>query len=198
MPLEKMGLSPRISCVERPHLVDRYRAGQSLATIERQTGARHETTMRWVKRFEKTGDVVAQEGGGRPRVTTKETDQEIVSLSLAHREFSTKEIRDRIESPPTPPSVETINRRLLEVGLRSLKPRAKPYLSATHRAKRLRYARRTAKRSWLNVIFSDEKTFYLTNTRSRVRRLKCEEIYCPTVKYPTKVHAYGCFGHGVY
>ncbi|GFT49335.1 HTH_Tnp_Tc3_2 domain-containing protein [Trichonephila clavipes] len=74
------------------------------------------------------------------------------------------------------PSIETIRRRLTEVGLRSRRPLRRLPLTPHHRQCRLDFCRPRATWSvtdWRRVIFSDESRFSLSDDDHRTRVWRC-------------------------
>ena len=98
-------------------------------------------------------------------------------------------------------SVPIHRRVLIRNGLKGCKPQKKPFLTETHRIKRLAWAKEHQHwtvEQWANVIFSDESNFTQNHCgQSHVRQRTGEEFkpecILPTVKHPTSVMIWGCF-----
>jgi len=88
------------------------------------------------------------------------------------------------------------------LGLPVCKPAKKPLLTQKMKMKRIVFAEKYlnwTEKQWMNVMFSDESTFRIVNSRSlAVRRLKTMNRYkskftIPTVKHAAGVMVWGCY-----
>ena len=102
---------------------------------------------------------------GRKWITTQRQDRIIARTSLADRRKTAPQIRaDLEEHQSMKVSVTTVQRRLLEVGLKAYTARKKPRLMCVHRQRQMEFAQ--AYRHWTasdcsKVVFSDESRFLL-------------------------------------
>lgn len=106
---------------------------------------------------------------GRPRVTTDDTDREIV-LRHEQNPFSTA-VATSVDLGDC--SRETVRRRLREAGLRARRPAVHPLLTELHRHNRMNWARQHLRwnaEQWSEVLFTDESKFELDACD---RRLRC-------------------------
>lgn len=85
-------------------------------------------------------------------------------------------------------------------GLTPHKRPSKPFLNATHKARRLRFAAKFRRQNWRQVLFSDEKTFELfahPHNQYIWTKSAAEVPANPTVKHPPKLHVWaGMAYHG--
>jgi hypothetical protein len=93
----------------------------------------------------------------------------------------------------------TLQKRL---GLPARMPAKKPLLTQKMKMKRIAFAKKYlnwTEKQWKNLVFSDECTFRIVNSRSvTVRRPKTKNRYkskftIPTIKHATGVMVWGCY-----
>ena len=149
-----------------------------------------------VKKHQQTGTVADRPISGRKRVTKSREDRVMTRISLADRHKTAPQICACLqEHYSTAVSVSTVQRRLLEVGLKAYRARKKPRLTLAHRQKRLEFARKHRDWSasdWSRVVFSDESRFllYRNDGRPYVRR-RPGEAYRDDCVQPTLKHGGG-------
>ena len=115
---------------------------------------------------------------GRPRVTTSDEDSTLHLLSLSKPFTSAVGLRDEL-MPNV--SVDTVRKRLKELGMRCCIPARKPFLRPIHIQKRLEFARNHRNwgvDEWSCIVFSDEKIFRSSSTgQLRVYRPRKSDRY---------------------
>jgi transposase len=101
-----------------------------------------------------------------------------------------------------PCSARTAQRIVLESGLRTYNAAKKPYISKANCKIRYAWAKEHVswtQEQWENIIFSDESPITLRDFGSKkVRRPRGKryniKYLLPTIKHPTKINVWGCFG----
>lgn len=150
------------------------------------------------KRYEKRGTMARKRGSGRPRKTNKRQRTDIILAVKRDPYASVKSIRRGLKLTV---SLCTINRIILESGLRSFFTEKKPLINERNRVKRLIWAKEHIDwdlDDWKSVLWSDESSFRLEyRSKRRVRRPRGKRLdpkYTkPTIKYDKKINVWGCF-----
>ena len=149
-----------------------------------------------VKKHQQTGTSADRPIPGRKRVTMSHEDRVMTRISLADRRKTAPQICACLqEHYSTAVPVSTVQRRLLEVGLKAYRARKKPRLTLAHRHKRLEFARKH--RDWSasdrsRVVFSDESRFLLYRNDGRpYARRRPGEAYREDCVQPTLKHGGG-------
>lgn len=150
------------------------------------------TVKYWLQRYKQTGDVEEIDRTGRPRKTTKRQDEVIIELQAADQDAVVKDIHSKAKRRRIEVSHSTIRRRLVEAGLEFAPPLVKPLLTETHRQNRLDWAHRHLGFNWDTVLFTDESTLKLYYTRQSVWKKRGDPVVRRSVKYPAKLHIWGC------
>lgn len=170
--------------------------GMSYRKIAARIGCSVGSVCKIVKKQQQTGTVVDRPITGRKRITTQRQDRIITRISLADRRKTAPQIRaDLEEHHSMKVSVTTVQRRLLEVGLKAYRARKKPRLTRVHRQRRMEFAqayRHWTASDWSKVVFSDESRFLLFRNDGRpfVRR-RPGEAYRDDCVQPTLKHGGG-------
>lgn len=156
-----------------------HKQGRSAAQISKVVPV-HPTTVRAVIRKLRVNCnfYAGNMKSGRPRKLTPR-DLRHASQILVRGDARDATDLQRKEFPQV--SARTMRHNLCEIGLYGYIRRRKPYLSASHKAKRLLWAEFTAKwphSYWQHIIFSDESKFNLfgSDGRQYCRRRPGEEL----------------------
>ena len=158
------GTKPRIPIENRGKIVALRDMGLSYREIAKRIGCSVGAVHAVVQKQHQTSSVVDRPITGRKRITTQRQDRIIHRISLADRHKTAPQICEYLqEFHDTHVSASTVQRRLLEVGLKAYRARKKPRLTRVHRQKRLHW---TAS-DWSRVIFSDESRFLLFRNDGR-------------------------------
>lgn len=148
---------------------------------------------RWINRMKQCGNVDDEIGRGRNRTTTKSGDKLIYELFVKYPTMSLRQAHQKLNKKGVRLSLNTIRRRLKEMGMENRSTTMKPLLTESHIEKRLSWAKAHLSRDWGNVIFTDESSFVIYNYYKKAWTKKGEKFLQRTVKHPAKVHVYGCF-----
>jgi transposase len=173
----------------------KHRLGPKLeiSDIAKEVRCARQTVRTWLDRYEKTGDVQDLEGRGRNRITTEREDMMIGNLMEKDSERSAADVSSMMQAKGVTISPPSVRRRLHEQGWNYRRPLTKPLLKEDHRRRRILWAKQMKDQDWEKVIFTDESTFQLySNPRKKWTHHRLG-IQFRSVKYPPKVHVYGCF-----
>jgi hypothetical protein len=111
---------------------------------------------------------VERKSPGRPRITSKNMDRNIVRVSREDPQRSSTDIQMVVKTPnEVTPSLRTVRRRLQDAGLHGRRPAKKPSISKKNRIARVAWARahlHWGRQDWANHVFSDESKFNLFGT----------------------------------
>ena len=152
---------------KRAIIIHLHQQGKSQRQISEETGVAKTTVLNTIHRFSQRGDLKERKGRGRKKKTTPRAERKLVQLSRQNRRLNSVELcRELRESTGTvicPWAVRTI---LLKNGLRSCKPKKKPFLTEPQRKRRLAWAKihhHWTVEQWSKVIFIDESNFTTQN-----------------------------------
>jgi len=202
----KRPIQRRLTLLERGLAAGLARGGSNQYEIADHLNCTTKTVRELMKKVEKDEKLVDRPRSGRPRKTSSREDRAIKFASLKDRRLTAKAIA--IKTSPNfaknGVSVNTVKRRLREVGLNGRVPRKKPLLSAKNKKARYQWAKDhldLTQEDWKKVIFSDETTPFtlfqwcgVPYVRRRVGEEFKEECLRHTVKFGGgKVQVWGCF-----
>ncbi len=166
----------------RERVVALRQEGYKQSDIADVVGISQSTVCKILKRQREAGNVRPRKPPGRPRLTTRRDDRQLLNLCRRNRKMPTSRLR-RLwrRHHGINVSRSTVNRRLLQHGYRARRLTKCPRLAVRHRVARLRWARehrRLHPGHWRHVVFTDESRYILDRTdgRQRVRRLPGENL----------------------
>lgn len=161
----------QLSPIERDAIVVLHKVGWLGRDIAAAVKCSENTVSLWLTRWRDTHSTADAERGGRPRCTSEEKDEEIVHCSDAHPTYTPSDIQRELRLPV---SIDTIDRRLNEVGLFGRVQETEHALDEFDIQRRLAFANQYlhwSEDQWARVFFSDETHFYLGHHgRTYVRR----------------------------
>ena len=137
----------------------------------------------WLNRWNESKDLDDSPRSGRPRATTQEQDQRIVSLGDQQTFVTAQDIANQLKREQVVVSERTVRRRLNEAGAKYNKPISTPLLTEHHPERRLKRALTHQDINWKQVIFSDETTGHLNSVKGLVWNLLGKKKVVRTVKY---------------
>ena len=100
--------------MERALIVIMHKLGFSSPLIVQWSGHTLRTIRHWITHFEQHGEVLDEPRRGRPRGTTQELDEAIISIAEEQRFVTPRMVRNQLRAPV---STRTIRNRLDEAGL---------------------------------------------------------------------------------
>ncbi|CAD6198210.1 unnamed protein product [Caenorhabditis auriculariae] len=133
---------------------------------------------------------------GRPRVTDRNDDRNILKTSRTNPRLTAPAIRREVFlNSPSPPSVSTVKRRLNAAGIMGRRSVKKPLISEKNRAARVKWAKEHlnwTRQDWNEILRSDESKFLLFGSDGIqwVRR-PIGSRYHPKYQLPTVKHGGG-------
>lgn len=149
-----------LSEAERGQIVILKKQGVSIHKIARQLNFSRCAVRTTIRRFEETGCFKSKPRSGRKKATTAKQERILVRMSLRNRRLSSKELCSQLsEHHKVKISPRTVRRHLSDVGLKGCKARRKPYLTTTHKKKRLLWAKKYknwTSEDWSKVMWTDE------------------------------------------
>lgn len=161
------------------HLKKRGNSNKETARLIEQYHGRsigHQTVKRIWTNYEETGSVLNRwNPHGRPRTIDDEDLERLREHCREDRVMSTKERKQELDLEA---GLSTINRALVDSGLKAYKARKKSPLSDENIESRLRFAEDHEdweNEDWNRVIFTDESSFRLVNSNGRVFIRRTEE-----------------------
>lgn len=195
-----MGKKCELTSEQRAQIQVLRNENLSLRAIALRLGIAHSTVSATITRMNESGRYESRHRTGRPRVTSKRTDNIIRRAVQVAPTTSSNAIASSLAHLPVVPSARTIRRRLsAEMNLKSYRAARKPRLSQKNIADRLAFAIRykdwTAA-DWEAVMFSDECTVCQFQTHATTIRRPPNSRYnkryvLPTVKHPESVMIWG-------
>ena len=139
--------------------------GKSDLEISTFLGVPRSTVYRWKR---SNFSLCRKAGSGRPRRTSSQSDELIVSLARSDPTLSSSEIRQASE---TTISDRTVRRRLREADYRSRKRPSAVELTERHKSARLQWAMSRChwRSQWDRVVWTDEASVHLRRRDGRLR-----------------------------
>lgn len=188
----------RLSVKVRWEIVSLSEARQlSSRAIGRQLKVDRRAVADVIKRYQETGDIADLPRTGRPRTTTPQQDKSLIRFVRRHPEKSSIKVAANLkEKTGVNLSASIVRRRLVAAGLKAHPYTSKPALTKKHKDDRLQFAKRSLRRQWSNVLFSDEAKIYLGTRKKLGRRRIGEKLYKRKFKHPGSLNIWGCFGRG--
>jgi len=181
-------------------IIGLHQNGVKVRCIEEITGQKNRMIRYVIKKFEDTGSVEREEGSGRPRKTSIQTDRRIVRMVVQDRFATARTIKQDLGL--TNITEKTICNRITELtGYKSHWSARKPFINEANRLKRLEFAKQYVgmpPEFWDSVVFSDEsKMEAISKGKERVWRMDGERFSTActvaTVKHEMYVMVWGCF-----
>lgn len=137
----------------RERIIALFESGVSASEAGRRYGVDASTARRWIRRFRDNGEVRRRPIPGRPRVSTRRQDDELVRAAQTAPFSNIRELR---RASHFPGSSKTAIRRLKEHGIRSRRALIKEPLSDDQAVDRLAIVTSWENVDWTKVIFTDE------------------------------------------
>jgi transposase len=184
--------------MQRSAIIVMHKLGFKKSDIVYWVGHDESTINHWINHFDQFNNVEDESRNGRPRATTDETDESIVSVAQEIRFITPKEIRTRLHLDV---SGRTVRRRLDDAGLFGRVARVSYPFTQEHIDQRLAFARNYGEwneSKWDTVLFSDE-TYIILGGNGQVWVQRPEDTaflsqYMIERDYfPEKIGFWGCF-----
>ena len=150
---------------QRGRIIGEWEHGVPTRDIAVNVGVSTRTVQRWISRWREEGTLANRPRRGRPHVTTRQQDEQIIAAAINDPLKTSVSITQELHLPCTP---QTTRQRLKNHGIRCHVPAVKEELKEWHRDTRLGFALQHLVYDidyWKNVIFSDET--YFTSIESR-------------------------------
>jgi transposase len=143
-------------------------------------------------KYNQTKSVHDLPGRGRKRKLTEKAKSEIVKA--AKKRKSAPQIQQNLKKKV---SVRTIQRTIKKGGLFYLKIQKIEKLTESQKQKRVEYSKEMKDYEWKNVLFSDEKSFWLGRSPGYAWQSLKNRITEEVSKHTPKLHVWGAIGYHV-
>ncbi|CAD6189707.1 unnamed protein product [Caenorhabditis auriculariae] len=170
--------------------------GLTMMTLAGMFGVTEAGISQFLKRQKAQDGSTNSQRTGRPRVTDRNGDRNILKTSRTNPRLTAPAIRREVFlNSPSPPSVSTVKRRLNAAGIMGRRPVKKPLISEKNRAARVKWAKEHlnwTRQDWNKILWSDESKFLLFGSDGIqwVRR-PIGSRYHPKYQLPTVKHGGG-------
>jgi transposase len=147
----------------------------------------------WVEQYNREKNVNDQPNVKPNRATTSQQDMRIVNLFEQNPGMSLNQGVERLSRRGLHVSPSTVRRRLIAATVRYRPTIKKPLLTQLQIEKRMRWATENLTTDWSKVMYTDESSFWLSNSLTHTWSTAKNRTVVRTVKHPLKVHVYGAF-----
>lgn len=178
-------------------------AGKSVSKAAEVYGIKHTTAYDLFHKYQQTGSTHRRAGSGRHKQISPRDERRVRYLCLRDRCMPFQEV-GKLMRPPI--SADSVRRIMAKSGYHRRKARTVFYLTATHRAARLRWARDHADWTdfeWARVIWSDEAYVVVGDRAGQVYvTRRANEVYddnCVVEKFKQssfRIMIWGCIMKG--
>lgn len=189
---------PELPSPVKSQMYGAYRAGMPIAQIARDYKANRSTVGKAIRRQARTGTSHSSPRSGRPPKLSGRSERLAQRLAKKNRRMPFQAIAVQL---PEQPSTSVVRRLMHRVGIHRRKARRKPYLTKTHRQKRMAWVRDVEARGadiWQKIWWSDECYICLGDAKGAVYvsrtagEVMDEGCIVPTVKQsPIRVMVWG-------
>jgi len=169
---------------------------KSYKQIMQTIGCSRQSVVRWKNTLQDNYSFQNKKGSGRKSKITHKIIKKIINMTKGKRKRSTR-IVSRILKQKNIINVSrtTVNKVLNKQGLRPYKRRPKPKLTNEHIKQRRKWLRQTTNMNWDNVVFSDEKIFFVSKPPNKKNDIvwasSPNDIFpAEVVNYSQKVHVW--------
>ncbi|CAD6193201.1 unnamed protein product [Caenorhabditis auriculariae] len=139
--------------------------GLTMMTLAGMFGVTEACISQFLKRWKAQDGSTNSQRTGRPRVTDRNDDRNILKTSRTNPRLTAPAIRREVFlNSPSPPSVSTVKRRLNAAGIMGRRPVKKPLISEKNRVARVKWAKEHlnwTRQDWNKILWSDESKFLL-------------------------------------
>lgn len=166
----------------------------SQRAIAKQVGTSPQTVNQVLQKHRATGSIHDLPKSGRKRKATPAERKQWYKQAVAGQP-ATQIARGYRTRKKAKLHERTVQRSLREQGLLNLVDEQVEQLTADNKTKRLRYAKDMANQDWKQVLFSDEKVFWLTPGPGKRWQQPGHRVRRPVPKYPKKLNIWGAAGY---
>jgi transposase len=145
------------------------------------------------KRFKDTATVAERPRRGRKRKLTHKEEQKVTRK--ARRRKSAPKIAQEMKNEGKPVDERTVRRILKRESFYFLPPLKVKKLSKAHKRRRLEYAKEMMNRDWKEVLFTDEKSFWLGNPTDWCWQQLDDRVIVEIEQWTPKLHVWGGIGY---
>jgi transposase len=165
----------------------------SARAIARRMHIARNTVASTLKRYVETGDVEEREGRGGKRKLSDDDEKKIVKKAKTGK-TATVITRELFQEAKISVHVQTVLNILHKHKFSYKKIREEEAISEAAQQTRLQYARQMIGYDWKQVVFSDEKTFWLGSGVSHSWQEEGTHLSRKISKHPPKLHVWAAAG----
>lgn len=162
MALSKNSPAPHQDRLQAVH-INQLHPEWSLRQIARQTGRSFGFVRKWVNLHQQQGTVEDQPRPGRPQKLTAEATQHALTAAQHKQSRTAAAIASEVQQQTgLKVSISTLTRSLRQQGLKHLRPKVVPLMTAKQKAARLSFAKKALRRetvAWRRVMITDSSIF---------------------------------------
>jgi transposase len=163
------------------------------ATIAREVKCDPVTVIRTVKRYKETKTVDDRPRSGRKRKLSRKQERKI--YKKARQRKSARKISEELQNEGISYDERSVRRRLKEEKFFFLPPRKIQRLSKAHKKRRIEYAKNMLNADWKEVLFTDEKSFWLGQPSDSCWQQLDDRVEEELEQYTPKLHVWGSIGY---
>ncbi|CAD6197415.1 unnamed protein product [Caenorhabditis auriculariae] len=138
--------------------------GLTMMTLAGMFGVTEECISQFLKRWKARDGSTKSQRTGKPRVTDRNDDRNILKTSKTNPRLTVPAIRREVFlNSPSPPSVSTVKRRLNAAGIMGRRSVKKPLISEENRAARVKREKEHlnwTRQDWNKILWSDETVLH--------------------------------------
>lgn len=169
------------------------RNGKSPTEIAREVGCSRQTVYAVLKKERKTGEIKDLPRTGRKRKLT--TSEEKAVVKRTQKVGAIQTAREFSAQNPKTISDYTVRKTMKKYKFFYLKKKKIPKLTKIHREKRMSYAREMMNADWKQVLFTDERSFWLGSSSDYSWQQLDHRAEVEVSRWTPKLHVWGGIGY---
>lgn len=164
--------------------------------IMKVVGCSRQSVVRWKNTLQNSCSFKNKQGSGRKSKITPKIIKKLINTTKGKRKRSTRSVSRILKQKNIINlSHTTVHNVLRNQCLHPYKRRPKPKLEANHITQRRKWLRQTANTNWDNVVFSDEKIFYVSKHPNKKNDVvwaadPSEVLPAEVISHSQKVHVW--------
>jgi transposase len=184
---------PRLTDYERWKIVILDEQKKKKVSIAREVKCNPDTVTDVLNRFKETGTVDNKPRPGRKRKLSREQERKVVKK--ARQRKSATKIAQEMKSEGKSISERSVRRTLKKEEFFFLPPRKVQRLTKAQKKKRANYAKDMLNANWKDVLFTDEKSFWLGQPSDWCWQQLDDRIEEELEQETPKLHVWGSIGY---
>ena len=183
----------RLTSYQRWKIVILDEQKKKQGTIAREVKCKPQTVARVVNRFEQTGTVDERPRSGRKRKLSRAQERKL--FKKAKQRKSAQKISREMKNEGVSYNERSVRRTLKKEKFFFLPPKKIQRLTKTQKKKRAKYAKDMLNSNWKDVLFSDEKSFWLGQPSDSCWQQLDDRVEEEIEQYTPKLHVWGSIGY---